>query len=101
MPDCPTTRGAAPVALKLHGRCRPVCTMYGLDIGYGGDFGAVTQKLQALVMLACSAPLLQLEPACLFANATEDAEGGPCHCAHLGARVYRSHVALGSCSCPC
>lgn len=49
--------------------------MYGLDIGYGGDFGAVTQKDTALVLLACSAPLVGLEAACLFANATDDTEG--------------------------
>ena len=31
--------------------CRPVCAMYGADLGFGGDFGAVTQATTKLLLL--------------------------------------------------
>ena len=51
--------------------------MYGLDVGFGGDFGAVTQSDHALLALGCSEPLVDLTPACLFVNATEDGDSTP------------------------
>ena len=45
--------------------CRPVCELYGVDLGYGSDLGAVTQRDRALVMMSCSTELEGFSEGCL------------------------------------
>lgn len=58
--------------------CRPVCTVYGADIGYDGDNGAVTQSDNALLLLGCSETIQDLDTSCVLANATSYPDSEPC-----------------------
>lgn len=54
---------------------RPVCELYGVDLAFGSDYGAVTQRESTLLVLGCSTALVDFRPGCLNVTHTSAAAG--------------------------